>query len=115
MSIGSSWRSDNKITVMDLDGTYAGGNKVEKYTYYDYRKESTTLRIALFTLKGEQLAWFLSKIKDITGYSITVAGEIHNEMTDALQVVLKNAKSWETVLEDILTGRLGVVQLESSW
>ena len=115
MSVGSSWRSNNQITVIDLDGMYVGDNKVEKYSYYNYRKETNTLRIALFTLKGEQLEWLLSKIKDITGYSITVAGEIQNEMTDALQLVLKNAKSWETVLEDILTGRLGVVKLESSW
>lgn len=106
---------ENRLSIMDFDSSYSGAYKVEAYDIWDHRSTSTTIKLALFTLTGDQLKELIDQIKTRTGYDITPVGHIDNEMTKSIHFVFDHAPDCGKVVEDILTGRLGVIKLESSW
>ena len=114
LELGPSYRTPC-ITVLDLDHSYKGGNRVEEFDIWDYRSTSTTIRLSLFALSGKYLETMLSRIKNVCDYDLTIAGHVSNDITKAIHSVIDNNPNWKQSIEDILTGRLGVIKLESRW
>jgi hypothetical protein len=57
----------------------------------------------------------ISRIESVCGYDLTIVGHISNDISKSIHLVINDKSNWKQYIEDILTGRLGVIKLESNW